>query len=66
MLLPLFISAFKRGEDLIIAMEARNYTGGNGRTKMRVLKMGRPDAGALIVLTLFTAAMAALTIAAGR
>ena len=65
-LLPLFISAFKRGEDLIIAMEARNYTGGNGRTKMRVLKMGRPDAGALIVLTLFTAAMAALTIAAGR
>lgn len=64
-LLPLFISAFKRGEELVIAMEARNYAGGSGRTKMRVLKMGRCDAAALIVLLLFAAAMVALMVTVG-
>jgi energy-coupling factor transport system permease protein len=41
--LPLFINAFKRAEELIVAMEARSYTGGKGRTKMSTLHMGRID-----------------------
>ena len=64
-LLPLFINAFKRGEELIVAMEARNYTGGSGRTKMKVLKMCRCDAGAFIVLFIFAAGMVALILMVG-
>lgn len=60
--LPLFINAFKRAEELIVAMEARSYTGGTGRTKMRVLRMGRVDLGALAVTLLFTAVMVAVMI----
>ena len=52
--LPLFINAFKRAEDLIIAMEARNYAGGAGRTKMRQLEMGAPDIRAFGTVILFT------------
>ena len=37
LLIPLFISAFKRAEELAIAMEARGYRGGEGRTKYRKL-----------------------------
>lgn len=55
--LPLFLNAFKRAEDLIIAMEARNYTGGTGRTKMRTLKMGKEDTLAYGVTVLFTIAL---------
>ena len=42
-LIPLFISAFKRAEDLSYAMEARCYRGGEGRTKMKVMKTTRRD-----------------------
>jgi energy-coupling factor transport system permease protein len=38
LLIPLFISAFKRAEDLAMAMEARGYRGGEGRTKLRELQ----------------------------
>ncbi len=48
--LPLFVNAYKRGEELIVAMEARNYTGGAGRTKMKHLRMGRRDLAAAGVL----------------
>ncbi len=34
LIVPLFVDAFRRSEDLILAMEARCYTGGSGRTKM--------------------------------
>lgn len=64
-LLPLFINAFKRGEELITAMEARNYAGGSGRTKMKMLKMCRCDAGAFIVLSIFAAGMVALILMVG-
>ncbi|WP_053217592.1 energy-coupling factor transporter transmembrane component T family protein [Virgibacillus senegalensis] len=50
LLVPLFISAFKRAEELAMAMEARGYQGGEGRTKLRELKTGRLD---IIVYTLF-------------
>ena len=37
LLVPLFISAFRRANDLAMAMEARGYRGGEGRTKMKPL-----------------------------
>ena len=42
-LVPLFISAFRRADDLAMAMEARCYRGGEGRTHMKVLKIGATD-----------------------
>jgi energy-coupling factor transport system permease protein len=47
LLVPLFISAFKRAEDLAIAMEARGYRGGEGRTKLRELKWKLSDTAAV-------------------
>ena len=43
LLLPLFISAFRRATDLAMAMEARCYRGGEGRTKMKPLHYARRD-----------------------
>lgn len=52
LLVPLFISAFRRANDLAMAMEARCYRGGDNRTKMKPLKyQGRDIAGYLIVLS---------------
>ncbi len=44
-LIPLFVSAFKRAEELAIAMEARCYRGGEGRTRLHVLKLDGKDKG---------------------
>lgn len=60
LLVPLFISAFRRADDLATAMEARCYRGGEGRTKMHVLQYGRRDAigfGAVIAVTVVLAVM---------
>lgn len=54
-LLPLFLNAFKRADELITAMESRCYTGGTGRTKMKVLHMGKNDYYAWGVLLAFAA-----------
>lgn len=43
LLVPLFISAFRRANDLALAMEARCYNGGVGRTKMKPLKYKKAD-----------------------
>ena len=43
LLVPLFVSAFRRASELAMAMEARCYHGGEGRTRLRVLKLTRPD-----------------------
>ena len=43
LLVPLFTSAFRRANDLAMAMEARGYHGGEGRTKMRPLQYHRQD-----------------------
>ena len=57
LLVPLFVSAFRRAGDLAMAMEARCYHGGEGRTRMRVLKITKNDwiavaaVAAMIVLT---------------
>jgi len=42
-LVPLFISAFRRADELAIAMECRLYRGGEGRTRLHDLKMGMLD-----------------------
>ena len=47
LLVPLFVGAFRRAEELALAMEARCYHGGEGRTRMRELKYGWRDFVAL-------------------
>ena len=57
-LIPLFISAFRRAEELATAMECRCYRGDVGRTRLRVLRMQRLDYVTLAVcLLLFSAAI---------
>ncbi len=51
-LVPLFISAFRRAEELATAMECRCYQGGDGRTKMKLLRYHRGD-----LIAFFTAAV---------
>jgi energy-coupling factor transport system permease protein len=48
LLVPLFVSAFKRADELAVAMECRCYHGGEGRTRMRQLAYQRRDAVALL------------------
>ncbi len=43
LLIPLFISAFRRADELAVAMECRGYHGGEGRTRMHVLKISAVD-----------------------
>jgi energy-coupling factor transport system permease protein len=62
LLVPLFISAFRRANDLAMAMEARCYRGGEGRTKMKPLIYKKRDYAAYMVLLIYMAA----SIAAGR
>jgi energy-coupling factor transport system permease protein len=50
LLVPLFISAFKRAEELATAMEARGYRGGEGRTKLRQLKWKFLDTSVISLL----------------
>ena len=49
-LVPLFVSAFRRANDLAMAMEARCYRGGEGRTKMKPLKYHKEDRMAYITV----------------
>ncbi len=53
--IPLFMSAFKRAEEMAVAMEVRGYQGDAGRTHYRVLSWKNRDTIALIVLLLFGA-----------
>ena len=55
LLVPLFISSFRRAEDLAMAMEARCYRGGEGRTRMKQLKYTRLDFTAFAVFFAFFA-----------
>ena len=56
LLVPLFISAFRRANDLAMAMEARCYRGGEGRTKMKPLVYQAKDRIAYLILLAFFAA----------
>lgn len=52
-LVPLFVNALKRADELAIAMESRCYRGGNGRTRMNVLKYEKKDYITMILITIF-------------
>ena len=62
LLVPLFISAFRRATDLAMAMEARCYHGGEGRTKMFPLKYKKRDHIAYLILLLYVVCMILLRI----
>jgi energy-coupling factor transport system permease protein len=49
LLVPLFISAFRRADELAMAMEARCYRGGEGRTRLKVLQYTKLDVYGSIV-----------------
>lgn len=53
LLVPLFVSAFRRANDLAMAMEARCYRGGEGRTKMKPLIYHKRDFVAYIVILIY-------------
>ena len=56
-LVPLFVSAFRRADELAVAMESRCYHGGEGRTRMKVLRFAGRDWIALALGALFLAGM---------
>ncbi|MCQ2464462.1 MAG: energy-coupling factor transporter transmembrane protein EcfT [Oscillospiraceae bacterium] len=61
-LVPLFISAFRRAEELALAMECRCYRGGEGRTRMKQMKVKPADIVALAVSVIFLAAVIVIDI----
>ncbi len=61
-LVPLFISAFRRANDLALAMEARCYRGGDTRTKMKPLFYEKRDYITYVILLIYTAIMVALMV----
>ena len=60
LLVPLFISAFRRADELAVAMECRCYHGGEGRTRMRQLHFQRADCAALVLGVALVAAVSVL------
>ena len=62
LLVPLFVSAFRRANDLAMAMEARCYRGGEGRTKMKPLKYVSRDYIAYAIVWLYLAGCIAMRI----
>ncbi len=64
-LVPLFVSAFRRANDLAMAMEARCYQGGEGRTKMKPLQYKRSDYMAYLLILFYLAMVMGVRIAEG-
>ena len=60
LLVPLFISAFRRADELAVAMECRCYHGGVGRTKLKVLRYQGIDAAAMALGVLLVVGISAL------
>ena len=65
-LIPLFVIVFKRAENLAVAMEARGYAGGEGRTRMHPLRWRRSDGAALAGFIFLSALLVVFDRAAGR
>lgn len=61
-LVPLFVSAFNRAEEMATAMEARGYRGGEGRTKFRQLQYGKKDIVVIFVFIILTVLLIAIRI----
>lgn len=53
LLIPLLVSSFRRADELAMAMESRCYTGGEGRTRLKELKMSGQDACAFAIVIMF-------------
>ena len=60
LLVPLFVSSFRRADELAMAMESRCYHGGEGRTRMHELHYARRDLAAALVVALTLAAVPVL------
>jgi energy-coupling factor transport system permease protein len=65
LLVPLFVSAFRRADELATAMEARCYRGGEGRTRLRELRLGVIDALAGVILAAVSGVVLYLRYAGG-
>ena len=61
-LVPLFISAFRRADELATAMECRCYQGGDGRTKMKLLRFKRFDFVSFLLLAVLCAVITLLSV----
>ncbi|MGN0733336.1 MAG: energy-coupling factor transporter transmembrane component T family protein [Emergencia sp.] len=61
-LVPLFVSAFRIAQDLAMAMEARCYKGGKGRTRLHQMRFGKIDYVASVILVLFLTAVICMRI----
>ncbi|CRZ35225.1 energy-coupling factor transport system permease protein [Herbinix hemicellulosilytica] len=66
LLVPLFVSAFRRANDLAMAMEARCYHGGDGRTKMKPLRYHRIDYFAYLILLIYMTIVIAISVIENR
>ncbi|MBR4794998.1 MAG: energy-coupling factor transporter transmembrane protein EcfT, partial [Lachnospiraceae bacterium] len=62
LLVPLFVSAWRRAGDLAMAMEARCYNGGEGRTRMKPLRYCARDRIAYLILLAYMALMIVLRV----
>lgn len=62
LLIPLFVSAFRRADELATAMECRCYNGGEGRTRMKVLQMAARDLWAFVLGALLMAGVIVLRV----
>ena len=54
-LIPLFVASFRHAEELALAMECRCYHGGEGRTRLKVMRLEGRDYVAVAVIILLTA-----------
>lgn len=61
-MIPLFVSSFRRANDLEYAMDCRCYHGGDNRTKMNQMKMAKFDVFALIITLIYFAGIIAMRI----
>lgn len=61
-LIPLFVSAFRRADELALAMECRCYRGGSGRTRMKQLKLAPADFVAAAIVAVFIAGVVLVNI----
>lgn len=66
LLVPLFVSAFRRADELAMAMEARCYRGGQGRTRLKQLKAERRDYLAFAATLIVAAVVVAFSYGFGR
>jgi energy-coupling factor transport system permease protein len=57
LLVPLFVSAFRRADELAVAMECRCYHGGEGRTRMRQMRLAAIDFSVMLCFTVVAAAV---------